>query len=64
VGIGYGICRQILTKELGMHHVAASPWQRPISHFHPHPAVSGEKQNGNHPPPKIWHHVTSSYFQK
>jgi hypothetical protein len=25
VGIGYGICRQILTKELGMHHVAASP---------------------------------------
>jgi hypothetical protein len=21
--------------------LAASPWQRPISHFHPHPAVSG-----------------------
>jgi predicted ArsR family transcriptional regulator len=25
VGIGYGACQQVLTKELGMHHVAASP---------------------------------------
>ena len=31
--------------------LAASPWQRPVSHFRPHPPVSGEKQNGCHPPP-------------
>jgi hypothetical protein len=24
--------------------VAASPWQRPVSHFSPYPAVSGEIQ--------------------
>jgi hypothetical protein len=25
VGIGYGTCQRVLTKELGMHRVAASP---------------------------------------
>jgi hypothetical protein len=25
VGIGYGTCQQVLTKEMGMHRVAASP---------------------------------------
>jgi hypothetical protein len=46
--------------------LAASPWQRPVSHFRPHPAVSWEKQNGCHPPPTVlpWLPVTSSYFQK
>jgi hypothetical protein len=27
--------------------------ERPVSHFRPHPAVSGEKQNGCHPPPTV-----------
>ena len=31
--------------------MAASPWQRPLSHFRLHPAVSGEKQTDRHPPP-------------
>ena len=31
--------------------LAASPWQRPVSYFRPHPAVSGEKQNGCYPHP-------------
>jgi hypothetical protein len=39
MGIGYGTFQRILTKELGIHRFAASPWQRPISHFHPHPIV-------------------------
>jgi len=33
--------------------LVASPWQRPISHFCPHPPVSGEKQNCCYPPPII-----------
>jgi hypothetical protein len=53
---------------LGMHRVAASPWQRPISYFHSHPAVSGETKMAVIAPtprtPMIWHPVTSSYFQK
>jgi hypothetical protein len=53
VEIGYGTCQRVLTKELGMHCVAASPWQFPVSHFHPHPAVSGDIQNGCHPPPTV-----------
>jgi hypothetical protein len=32
----------------------ASPWQRPVSYFRPHPAVSGEIQNGCHPPPTVF----------
>jgi hypothetical protein len=35
--------------------LAASPWQRPVSHFRPHPTVFGEKQNGCHPPPNVLH---------
>jgi hypothetical protein len=50
VGIGYGTCQLVLTKELSLHPVAASPWQRPFSHFCPHSAVSGEIQNGCHFP--------------
>jgi hypothetical protein len=34
-------------------HLAASPWQRPVSHFRSHPAVSGEIYNGCHPPPTV-----------
>jgi hypothetical protein len=30
--------------------LAASAWQRPVSYFRPHPAVSGEILNGCHPP--------------
>jgi hypothetical protein len=30
--------------------LAASQWQRPVSHFCPHPAVSGKIINGCHPP--------------
>ena len=33
--------------------LAASPWQCPVSHFRPHPPVSGEKQNCCYPPPTI-----------
>jgi hypothetical protein len=33
--------------------LAASSWQRPVSHFRPHPAVSGEIRNGCHPPPTV-----------
>jgi hypothetical protein len=32
---------------------AASPWQHPVSHFCPHPTVSGKTQNGCHSPPTI-----------
>jgi hypothetical protein len=32
-------------------YLPASPWQRPVSHFRPHPALSGEKRNGCHPHP-------------
>jgi hypothetical protein len=31
--------------------LAASVWQRSVPHFHPHPTVSGETQNGFHPHP-------------
>jgi hypothetical protein len=33
--------------------LAASPWQRTVSHFRPNPEVSGETQNGSHPPPTV-----------
>jgi hypothetical protein len=33
--------------------LAASLWQRSVSHFRPHPAVSGERQNGCYPPPTL-----------
>jgi hypothetical protein len=47
--------------------LAASPWQCSVSHFRPHPAVSGEIHNGchlAHRTPLLGHPVTSSYFQK
>jgi hypothetical protein len=33
--------------------LVASPWQRPVSHFRSHPAFSGKRQNGCHPPPTV-----------
>jgi hypothetical protein len=36
-------------------YLVASPGQRPVSHFRPHPAVSGNTQNGCHPPPTVLH---------
>jgi hypothetical protein len=33
MGIGYGTWQRVLTKGLGIHRVAASPLQRPVSHF-------------------------------
>ena len=33
--------------------LAASPRQRPVPHFRPHPPVSGEKQNCCYPPPTV-----------
>jgi response regulator of citrate/malate metabolism len=53
VGIGYGTCQRVLTKELGMHHVAAKFVSRILTADRPHPAVSGEMQNGCHPPPTV-----------
>jgi hypothetical protein len=38
-------------KTMATTDLAYSPWQRPVLHFRPHPAVSGETQNGCHPPP-------------
>ena len=46
-----GDCVKTLPQTLARTDPAASPWQCPVSHFCPHPAVSGEKQNGRHPPP-------------
>jgi hypothetical protein len=39
-------------RNLARTDLAASPWQRPVLHFRPHPDVSGEIQNGwvLHPP--------------
>jgi hypothetical protein len=42
VGIGYGTCLQVLTKELGMHSVAAKFVPRILTGDGPRPAVSGE----------------------
>jgi hypothetical protein len=33
--------------------LAASYWQRPVSHYRPHPAVSGEIKNDCHSPPTV-----------
>jgi len=41
---------KMLPQTLARTDLAASPWQRPVSHFHPRSVVSGEKQNGCHPP--------------
>jgi hypothetical protein len=39
-------CKRAKTspRTLARTDLAASPWQRPVSHFRPHPAVSGEIQ--------------------
>ena len=44
----------VTTLLLARTDLAASPWQRPVSHFRLHPPVSGEKQDGCHPPPNIF----------
>jgi hypothetical protein len=41
VGIGYGICQRVLTKEVAMHRFAAKFVPRILTHCRPHPAVSG-----------------------
>jgi hypothetical protein len=71
VGIGYGTCQRVLTKEFGMHRVAAK--------FVPRILTADQKQqrvdvctelhqlasdDETHRTPLIWHPVTSSYFQK
>jgi hypothetical protein len=43
-------CAKTLPRTLARTDLAASPWQRPVSHFCPHPAVSGERQNDCHLP--------------
>jgi hypothetical protein len=53
VGIGYGACHHVLTKELGMHRVVAKFVPRILTADRPLPAVSGKIQNGCHPPPTI-----------
>jgi hypothetical protein len=40
-------------RTLARTELAASPWQRTVSHFRPHPAVSGEIRNGCQPPPTV-----------
>jgi hypothetical protein len=40
-------------RNLARTDLAASPWQRPVSHFRPHPTFSGETNNGSHPPPAV-----------
>jgi hypothetical protein len=42
-----------LPQTLARTDLATSSWQCPVSHFHPHPAVSGETWNGYHPPPTV-----------
>jgi hypothetical protein len=70
VAIGYETYQQVLTKELGMHHVAAKVVPRILT--------ADQKQcidvctelcqlasnDETHHTPLIWHPVTSSYFQK
>jgi hypothetical protein len=67
VRTGYGTCQRVLTKELGMHRVAAK--------FVPRILTSDPKQQqflAKHkmaviphtPYPPFWHPVTSTYFQK
>jgi hypothetical protein len=56
-------------RTLARTNLAASPWQRPVSHFHPHPASSFWPNtkwlsSRTHRTPLIWHPVTSSNFQK
>jgi hypothetical protein len=67
VGTGYGTSQQVLTKELGMHHVAVK--------FVPMILTADQMQqlfwqntkwlsSLTHHTPLIWHPMTSSYFQK
>jgi len=44
-------CVKTLPSNLARTDLAASPWQRPVSHFRPHPPVSGGKQNCCYPHP-------------
>jgi len=41
------------TQTVARTDLAASPWQSPVSHFRPHPDVSGEKQYGCHSPHNV-----------
>jgi hypothetical protein len=53
VDIGYGTCQRVLTKELGMHHVAAKFAPRILTTDQEQPAVSGVTQNGCQLPPAV-----------
>jgi hypothetical protein len=53
VGIGYGTCQRALTKEFSMNRVAAKFVPRILTADQKDPAVSGETQNGFHPPPTV-----------
>jgi hypothetical protein len=51
--------------------LTASPWQRPVSHFRPHPAVSGETVNCRNPLPTalpwfgtLWRRKFILFWQK
>jgi hypothetical protein len=71
VGIGYGTCQRVLTKELGMHRVAAKFVSRILTPrltlpFSPSSFWRNIKwlSSPTYRTPLIWHPVTSSYFQK
>jgi hypothetical protein len=67
MGMGYGTCQRVLTKGFGIHRVAASPLQRPFSHFVLTQPVLARYQMvliPTHRTPPIWHPVTSFYFHK
>jgi hypothetical protein len=54
-------------RTLAITDLASLQWQRPVSHFRTHPAVSGETSMAviaTHRTPLIWYPVTSSYSQK
>jgi hypothetical protein len=53
VGIGCGICQRVLTKELGMHQVAAKFVPRILKDDRPRPAVSGKILNDSQFPPTV-----------
>jgi hypothetical protein len=48
-----GDCVKTSSPTLARTDLAASPWQRTVSHCRPHPPVSDEIQNCCYPPPTI-----------
>jgi len=68
VGIGYGTCQRVLTKELRKYHVAAFTMTTTRLTLPSSPTTFWRKTKWLSFPtqhtPLIWHPVTSSYFQK